>query len=173
MSRLAFTTRHSGHARVLENKIGISEPYDPKSGGEVPDIHEFNAVWDTGATHSVIAFSVIKRLGLTKINEMGNSTANGMRMASVYLANIYLPNKVAIFGIEVIDGDIHGADALIGMDIIGHGDFAITHKSNKTTLSFQIPSSHDIDFVKEIETQKVRKGFRQPEKKKNNRKKRK
>ena len=143
----AFTTRHSGHVRVLENEIGISEPYDPKSGGEMPDIHKFNAVWDTGATHSVIALSVIKSLGLTKINEIDNQTANGMRIASVYLVNIYLPNKVAIFGIEVIDGDIHGADALIGMDIIGLGDFSITHKSNKTTLSFQIPSSHDIDFV--------------------------
>ena len=37
-------------------------------------------------------------------------------------------------------------EILIGMDIIGLGDFAITNKNNKTTLSFCLPSLAEIDF---------------------------
>ena len=38
---------------------------------------------------------------------------------------------------------------LIGMDIINLGDFSITHKDNGTTFSFQIPATHNFDFVEE------------------------
>ena len=35
------------------------------------------------------------------------------------------------------------------MDIISQGDFAVTCKEGMTTFSFQIPSTHEFDFVKE------------------------
>lgn len=35
------------------------------------------------------------------------------------------------------------------MDIIKHGDFSITNINNKTTFSFRIPSTKEIDYVKE------------------------
>ena len=38
---------------------------------------------------------------------------------------------------------------LLGMDIISLGDFSISHKDGGTTFSFQIPSTHNIDFVNE------------------------
>ncbi len=154
MELSAFTTRHTRRVRTLENRIGVSEPFDLSSDTEKPEIYEVTAIWDTGATTSVIASRVIERLGLTSIDEIDTYTANGVRKSNVYLVNIYLPNGVAFAGFRVIDGDIHGLDMLIGMDIIGFGDFSITHKNNATTLSFQIPSSHDIDFVKEIESNK-------------------
>jgi hypothetical protein len=40
------------------------------------------------------------------------------------------------------------ADVLIGMDIIGEGDFAVTHQDGKTTFSFRVPSLKTIDFRK-------------------------
>lgn len=40
---------------------------------------------------------------------------------------------------------------LIGMDIINLGDFALTHKNGGTVFSFQIPSTHEYDFVRQIE----------------------
>ena len=43
-----------------------------------------------------------------------------------------------------------GCDVLIGMDLIGQGDFAITNFEGNTTLSFGMPSCIEIDFVKEI-----------------------
>ena len=43
-----------------------------------------------------------------------------------------------------------GIDALIGMDILGMGDFAVTHYGGKTTFSFCSPSRREIDFVTEL-----------------------
>jgi membrane protease subunit (stomatin/prohibitin family) len=41
------------------------------------------------------------------------------------------------------------------MDIIGLGDFSICLKDGKTKFSFQIPSTHDIDFVQEIQQKNI------------------
>jgi hypothetical protein len=43
-----------------------------------------------------------------------------------------------------------GIDVLIGMDILGLGDFTVTHYGGKTTFSFCCPSRREIDFVAEI-----------------------
>jgi len=68
----------------------------------------------------------------------------------VYLVNIMLPNKVGIANLRVTRGNIGGdADVLIGMDIIGIGDFAITNKDGKTVFSFRAPSCDTIDFLTE------------------------
>ena len=68
----------------------------------------------------------------------------------MYLVNIHLPNKVVFPGVRVIDAKLLGTDILIGMDIINQGDLAITHKKENTWMTFQVPSSHSIDFVEEI-----------------------
>jgi len=44
---------------------------------------------------------------------------------------------------------------LIGMDIIGIGDFAVSNYNNKTIFSFRYPSKHKIDFVHEINLQNL------------------
>jgi hypothetical protein len=42
-------------------------------------------------------------------------------------------------------------ELIIGMDIITLGDFAISNKDNKTTVSFRIPPRDEpIDFLKEV-----------------------
>lgn len=47
------------------------------------------------------------------------------------------------------------AQVLIGMDIIGMGDFAVTNINEKTILSFRIPSVREIDFVPEANESNV------------------
>lgn len=54
-------------------------------------------------------------------------------------------------GLRVMDGNFDDTDILLGMDVIMHCDFAITHPNNQTKLSIQIPSQEDIDFEKNIE----------------------
>ena len=103
-------------------------------------------------------------LGLFATNEIDNHTANGVRKAKIYLANLYLLNGVAVPVMEVIDADIHGCDVLVGMDIIGLGDLAITHKHGRTWMTFQIPPSHETDYVLEVDIENGKKGFRQPRK---------
>ena len=70
-------------------------------------------------------------------------------LADVFLVNIVLPNKVGFPELTVTAGKLYGADVLIGMDIIGKGDFAVTHPNGNTKFSFRMPSQADIDFVKE------------------------
>jgi uncharacterized protein YecA (UPF0149 family) len=41
-------------------------------------------------------------------------------------------------------------DVLIGMDILGQGDFAVTSHKGKTTFSFCCPPRREIDFVAEV-----------------------
>ncbi len=68
-------------------------------------------------------------------------TPMGEGMSLVYLGCIFLPNKVIVPEIRMVRGIVTGdAEVLIGMDIIGAGDFAVTNKDEKTTFSFRIPS---------------------------------
>lgn len=41
------------------------------------------------------------------------------------------------------------------MDIIRHGDFAITNINNCTTFSFRTPSIKEIDYVKEYKENRI------------------
>ena len=135
--RFAFTTKFNKRVNVLENEVGISESCDLESVEVRPEIVQFKAIWDTGASCSCISQNVVKSLNLSEIDKAINNTANGIREAGVYLINIYLPNKVVFPGVRVID-------------IINQGDLAITHKKENTWMTFQVPSSHSIDFVEEI-----------------------
>ena len=88
---------------------------------------------------------------LRPIDRVVAETAGGTYEASSYLVAVHLPNGVVVPAIRVLDSpSIGGADALIGMDIIGHGDLAITNLGGRTCMSFQMPSSWRIDFAKEF-----------------------
>ena len=147
----AFTTPYPNKVRSLRTKIGIS-PYTKDKPTDHDPEFEGHAIWDTVASGSVIAPKVASALKLKPIGKKEVHGVNGISRANEYLVNIYLPNGVQIVGIPVIEaGNIVGDfDVLIGMDIITLGDFAVTNQDNKTKLSFQMPSTHDIDFVKEI-----------------------
>lgn len=107
------------------------------------------AIWDTGATGTVITKSVAKRLGLIPTGMAEVITANGRAIQKTFTVDIGLPNKViiqSVIAIEV-DGLSIDCDALIGMDIITLGDFSITNHKGKTCMSFRVPSIHEIDYV--------------------------
>ena len=145
----SFTVNYTGRVNALVVDVGLTDVYDPKSGGAQPAPMKFRSIWDTGATNSVISKSVIQGLGLKPIGKSQTMTANGPRLADVYLVNFYLPNGVAFSAVRVTDGDLAGTDVLIGMDIIGVGDFSVTHEDGKTCMSFRLPSCRKIDYVAE------------------------
>ena len=149
-SRNGFTQLYEGLTRVLNSKIGVTGPFLPNSGKPEPRIVKFDAIWDTGASGSVITNNVVLALKLKPIDRQIVQTANGKREANVYLVNLHLPNRVGVSLVRVTDGDMHGTDVLIGMDIINLGDFAVTNYKGRTCMSSQCPSTRRIDFVKEI-----------------------
>lgn len=151
----AFTTKTNGIVRELKNQIYISEAHDPATGHPEPIRQAYDAIWDTGATGTVINPKIAQELNL---QPSGRETVYGVGAgeqsheyeANTYLVNIYLPNNVGIVGVRVTEGGIAGADVLLGMDIIAFGDFAITNHNGQTRWTFRTPSNEPIDFVEEI-----------------------
>ncbi len=150
MNNKSFTLKAKGLVNALITYCIISRAFNPSGKGPVPESKTFSAIWDTGATNSVISMKVVAELGLKPMSKSKMSTASSIDVEEVdaYFINIMLPNKVGIAYLRVLGCSLNDADVLIGMDIIGKGDFAITHSEGNTTFSFQIPSTHDIDFTK-------------------------
>lgn len=148
---LAFTVEYRGIVPCLTTECGVCESYNPafQKGIQQPAIRKFNAIWDTGAVGSVISTNVVNALNLKPTGKTRVLHANGDAIVNTYTVNIFLPNKVAFPSLPVTEGILGDTDVLIGMDIISRGDFSITASQGKTKFSFQIPSTHDIDYVKE------------------------
>ncbi len=148
----AFTTTGiGGLLNQLKNQCRISAFFDPAAGGLQPPIADFDAIWDTGATNSVITQAVVDACGLQPMGIIQTHGVHGTQDSEQFLVNIYLPNAVAFGGVVVTKGQLTaGAEILIGMDIINRGDFAVTNHGGITKFSFRVPSAKHIDFVEEI-----------------------
>jgi predicted aspartyl protease len=164
----AFTTKYNGYSRVLFTKVGVSQPITPEEAStQHTEVKEYIAIWDTGATHSAITKKVADELSLQPTGMREVRSAEGKSDRNTYLVNIGLPNKVMVGQIRVTEvnlipddntSDDKQPNLLIGMDIIGMGDFAVTNQDGKTTMSFRLPSSTQIDFVPESVKNNVMEG---------------
>lgn len=161
MEPVAFTFRNSRLTAELMTPCGVGAAQLASEPFSVSGFLQHNALWDTGATASVISTEVVKQLGLAPISQCKTYHAQGESIVNVYLVDLILPNKLRVKDVRVTEGRLNGFGLLIGMDIINLGDFALTHKNNQTVFSFQIPSTHEYDFVKQIEqgvgTKKIKK----------------
>ena len=160
-SSSSFTlASNGGLLRVLVTKCSISQGYDHASGAPIPQLIEFDAIWDTGATASVITQRVVDACGLQPIGMTQVQGVHGASTVETYLVNIHLPNKVGVQHVQVTKGNLgDGASVLIGMDIITLGDFCVTNKGGKTIFSFRVPSQSHVDYVKEHNAQALRERF--------------
>jgi len=153
-----------GLLNVLQTTCGISQAFDPNNINN-PNLLlvGFNAIWDTGATGSVINQRVVDACKLQATGMKQVHGVNSTSMCEVYLVNIILPNNVGFVNVHVTKGELPGStgiDVLIGMDIITGGDFSITNKNNKTVFSFRCPSMIHTDFVKDHNDQLAKEQFK-------------
>lgn len=145
----AFTIKGSGRVNSIVTSVGISLPNIP--GFPPHPIIPTTALWDTGASNSVLTESVARNMGLKPIDRVMVAHAGGETEMNVYLINISLPNNMTIPGVRVtecVDNQGHFG-MIIGMDIISWGDFAISNHNGNTVFTFRIPSVMEIDFVKD------------------------
>jgi hypothetical protein len=152
MNNNAFTVRLNYRTASLITKVGVSIPINSSEPIPInhPAILNSEALWDTGATNSVITSStarklIIQPMGITRIIH-----GRGTSLANLYLLNIYLQNDIVIQNIRVTEAPdtIGNFGVIIGMDIIKLGDLAITNYKNQTTFTFRMPSVEEIDFTK-------------------------
>jgi predicted aspartyl protease len=143
----AFTRRANGIARVLEVpvKVGLPvvDPADPPKAPPVP----CNGIWDTGASGTAITRQVAEKLGLKPISRATAHTAKGQKECDVYLISVVL-NDAVVVTTRAIEADLVACDVLVGMDIIGQGDFSVSNYDGRTAVSFRVPSCEDIDYAK-------------------------
>lgn len=143
----AFTLSSSGLIRAIITETRISAAFNPLSAPTpTPPLRTFKAIWDTGATASVISQRVVQECGLKPVGIAQVSTVAGFGLCEVYMINIFLPNEVGFPNVTVTKGNMGTTDVLIGMDLINKGDFALTHKDGNSVFSFRYPSSEIIDF---------------------------
>jgi len=130
-------------------KIGMSCPGNRQF---TPYPRELRAIWDTGATETTITEDLAQKLGLCAINKVMVGGVTGSALCNTYLIALALPNGILIPEIEVADcmGNI-GCDILIGMDVIGMGDFAVCNFGGNTTFTFRVPSVSVVDFTRDNE----------------------
>ncbi len=144
---LALTITGDGRLNVISCAVSVGTPsadtVNPKAS------QNYKAIWDTGATGTVITRRVATELGIAPSGVITLLTVGGTRDSDTYLVDIRLPNRVDFANIRVTEGILGDADVLIGMDIICQGDFAITNVGGKTIASYRVPSLETIDYVKE------------------------
>ena len=145
----SFTKSYGRIVNVLKSPVNISTAFDPRFTHNPPELKEFSAVWDTGATNTFISQKVVDDCDLKPTGIIDVQSAGEGFRSPVYLVNLMLPQKVGFANLRVARATITDGDVLIGMDIISKGDFAVTNNAGKTVFSFRIPSLERIDFVKQ------------------------
>ena len=140
----AFTTYGQGLRNVLKNQVGITA-----SGGDDSQKENlFQAVWDTGATATIITEKVVSECGLKESGKTEVHGVLGSETTPTYLVDVFLPNKLRVVEVTVAKAPLPGdSDILVGMDIIGMGDFAVSSYQGNTIFSFRVPSLERIDFL--------------------------
>lgn len=98
----------------------------------------------------MVSQDVIAACGLAPTGVAQVHGVHGVELADTFLVNIALPNKVVFPGVRVTKGTIKDGDVLIGMDIIGMGDFSVTNSGGMTKFSYRTPSIEHIDYVEQI-----------------------
>lgn len=111
------------------------------------------AIWDTGAPETTISEELARELGLVPCGVGRTGTVAGESELTYYHADLLLPDGIALCGWRVAASKhLPMNRVLIGMDIIGMGDFAVTNTNGETVLSFRVPSDKVIDFAKPNES---------------------
>jgi len=98
------------------------------------------AIWDTGASQTVITHRLMSHLNLIPIETKLVHGVNSKQLVDVVAISIKLPNGFLIPNIRVFVCDIPSPiDLLIGMDVIQLGDLHISNTGGQTLFSFVIP----------------------------------
>lgn len=123
-----FTHEYGITQKELVTPCKVINTFDPKRAIST------EAVWDTGAMGTVITSAAARKLNLRPVGKArvlgikvkGDADKNIASIVDVYLVNIVLPENVAVAAISVAEAEFSSqADLLIGMDVIGLGDFCV------------------------------------------------
>jgi hypothetical protein len=106
-------------------------------------VQRCTAVWDTGATSSMISESLAKELKLEPEGSVKVSGVHGIEEAKIYTINLIFGNGFTLDKLQVSEaGNNAGFDILIGMDVISQGILIIdgvNHPTKGCQIAFALP----------------------------------
>lgn len=106
-----------------------------------------NALWDTGSNRTYISDTLADTLQLQADGIKTTITSGGDIKSHLYNITLHLNNFISFtVCAPSYPNTVSNADVVIGMDIIGQGDFAITNTNGHTTFSFRTPSQEEVRF---------------------------
>ncbi|MDR1904027.1 MAG: retropepsin-like domain-containing protein [Treponema sp.] len=98
------------------------------------------ALWDTGATGTVITPEIANALNLEPFDRLLISGVNNTDFADLVHISVGLPNQVMCDDFDAVVCSLNKKiDMLIGMDIILNGDLSISNAGGRTLFTFAIP----------------------------------
>jgi len=118
----------------------------PQKDGKVLSIKVKAAMWDTGSTETLISKRIIEQLHLQPVTKRDVESYLGHEIEDVYHVMVGLPTGDVVTDIYVTECRGDSYDAVIGMDIIGLGDFCLTNKDEQSLFSFRLPSTEHIEL---------------------------
>jgi len=139
----AFQENYGLKVREIITFVNLFSVSSPDKGIRI------KAVWDTGATNTVVAPDIANQLKLSQIDTAKivgvNSESDEGVVAPVALVHISLPNNILLRykRVSIAKKIAGGVEMLIGMDIITLGDFLISNANQETSFSFVMPSFPD------------------------------
>jgi len=126
-----LTITHKG----LANKIVCSAVITSVDSGKSIKVA---AIWDTGATTSLVNDKIVKSLQLKEIGIAQVKHVAGATAFPIHLAAIEIEGGMKITEHRLVSfPSIHAFDMIIGMDIIALGKFCIENKNGNTVFSFK------------------------------------
>lgn len=107
----------------------------------------FRCCVDTGSNSTTISQRVVETLRSKPIQDsMITMSINAIQKSLLYNVDILLPNQYLIPGHYAVAVS-NQVDVLIGMDVIGKGDLAMTTKEGVQYLSWLPAHKYQIDFL--------------------------
>lgn len=104
------------------------------------------AIWDSGATSSIITRNIIDKLKPQPVGVCQVAGIYGTEYEYTYYVDLMVPDEMTLKTLEVTEGDLEDVDVLIGMDVISQGDFCISNGNNETVVAFRSPAGKPIKF---------------------------
>lgn len=141
----AFTINYG---RIVESVVTecIVSNVDVEGSYKQDDEERCLAIWDSGATSSIITRKIINRLKLQPVGVCQVVGIHGTEYEYTYYVDLMIPGKMTFKTLEVTEGDLEDVDVLIGMDVISQGDFCISNGNNETVVAFRSPAGEPIKF---------------------------
>lgn len=139
-----LTKDYEGLVEAVATECVVFSP--DQAEGKQPKAFVANvAVWDTGATNTIITPEIVEKLGLKPAMAGGLSGIGGDVESGIYKINLGLPGGILVYDVPAFVSDqLDDYEMLIGMDVILLGDFCLSNKDDRTVFSFRIPTKEHI-----------------------------